>query len=226
MCANSLAAGQELMKTCGNSATLINSCNKGVLIGGFTNNEIHMDEEMIEHIKAASCPDTEATHISKIAFSYRSLLKPQQGASGTGLLYRKGETVIVDTDGTNSVLVIVQFLSVAINGQFRQYVNGKLIPRKMDGDGQVLEFAGTSLPLLHSNNGTGQSVIVPTTCILRKIILCPNPSNSVELVAIDFQRKHMPMSKEDIFVPFYPLEGDMVLINGTDPCGPEGGQNF
>lgn len=107
------------------------------------------------------------------------------------------------------IVVIVQFLCIAINCKFQQFVNGKLIPEKMGNDGRRLEFEDTGYSLLHAGNITGHRVVAPAMAILRKIA-CPNPNNSLELIAIDCQRKNA-------VVPFHAVDGDMVLINGTDP---------
>ena len=59
---------------------------------------------------------------------------------------------------------------------------------------------------------------MPFTCVLRKVILYPHlhePDH--EFVVVVFQRKTSPLTEYDDVVPFYPEEGDMVLINGTDP---------
>lgn len=139
MCANSLAAANQLKKICEYSARLINSCNQGILVGGFINNQVHLEKEVIELIKATCDHHNEATEISEIAFSYRSMLKPQHGADrGEGLLYRKGESVILDTDDIRFVVVIVQFLCIEISGQFQEFVDGKLMSERLDGDGQGL----------------------------------------------------------------------------------------
>lgn len=145
----------------------------------------------------------------------RSVLKPQQGVEGQGLLYRKGESVVLDMDGTSCVAVVTQFLCIAIDGQFQQFVEGRLIDKCLDCDDEHLEFEDTGYFLLQADSR--QRIVLPATSVMRKTITCPNPSNPLQLVAIDFQRKSMPLLNEDVIVPFFPVEGDMVLINGTDP---------
>lgn len=63
-----------------------------------------------------------------------------------------------------------------------------------------------------------QKIFVPVTCVLRKVILYPHRHEpDHEFVVVNFQRKTSPLTEYDVVVPFYPEEGDMVLINGTDP---------
>ena len=63
-----------------------------------------------------------------------------------------------------------------------------------------------------------QKIVVPVTCVLRKVILYPHRHEpDHEFVVVNFQRKTSPLTEYDVVVPFYPEEGDMVLINGTDP---------
>ena len=63
-----------------------------------------------------------------------------------------------------------------------------------------------------------QKIVVPVTCVLRKVILYPRRHEpDHEFVVVNFQRKTSPLTEYDVVVPFYPEEGDMVLINGTDP---------
>ena len=63
-----------------------------------------------------------------------------------------------------------------------------------------------------------QKIVVPVACVLRKVILLPHRHEpDHEFVVVDFQQKTSPLTEYDVVVPFYPEEGDMVLINGTDP---------
>ena len=63
-----------------------------------------------------------------------------------------------------------------------------------------------------------QKIVVPVTCVLRKVILYPHRHEpDHEFVVVNFQRKTSPLTEYDVVVPFYPEEGDLVLINGTNP---------
>ena len=68
------------------------------------------------------------------------------------------------------------------------------------------------------NNASPQKIVVPVRCILRKVILYPDPHKpDQQFIVVDFERKTSPLSEYDVVIPFYPEEGEMVLINGTDP---------
>lgn len=81
MSATSLECARHLMKIANNSAHHINNSNKGILVGGSDRNEVHLSPQEVNMIKVIF------GQLIKLAFAYKSLLKPQQGIEGQGLLY-------------------------------------------------------------------------------------------------------------------------------------------
>ena len=60
--------------------------------------------------------------------------------------------------------------------------------------------------------------IVPCCCIKRKIMLFPERENLEDpkrFIVIDYQRPSIPISVNDIIIPFFPTAGDMIKVKGT-----------
>ena len=222
MCANSLEAAQYLVKTASTSASLINQCNKGILIGGLKSKGTFLKRWETESIKACvSVPGADDQSIFDVGIPFKSLLKLRQGLEGEGMVYRRGEYVLLDQVECDqpAVALVDRFLSVEIEGQHHSFVQGKLLKNKTDDDGHLLMYGSSGYSLVVNNDTTPvheQDILLPVTCILRKVIVYSNPCEPLESIVIDFQRKNLPLSCMDIAVPFYPQEGDMVWINGTD----------
>lgn len=107
-------------------------------------------------------------------------------------------------------------MCVEIDEQYQTFVEGQIFQVKTD-DGQPTQFENTGY-LIVKKEASPQKIVVPFTCVLRKVILYPHRHEpDHEFVVVDFQRKTSPLTEYDDVVPFYPEEGDMVLINGTDP---------
>lgn len=217
MAANSLDAAHHLIKSSGNLAAYVNQCNKGILVGGFEKRGILLTWQEVELVEK-SFPGEHTAYISEVAFSFKSLLKPQQGVKNEGTLYRSSEYILLELENDQLVAVVDRFLSVSVDEQYQTFVEGEILEIKHDEDGNSVQFGSTGYIIVLMNNAlVCQKVVVPVTCILRKVIIYPNPSKHEESVVIDFQRKTLPLSDHDVHIPFYPKEGDMVLINGTDP---------
>ena len=217
MSATSLDGARHLMKIAENSAHHVNNSNKGILVGGADRNYVHLSRQEMDLIKSRFTGTSSGeVLVPEIALAYKSLLKPQQGVQGQGLLYRRGEHVFLDMDNVPSVVLVERFLCLQIEGEHHKFIEGQFLPTKQDDDGNLVEFASTGFPIL-CKDSCPQTIIVPATTILRKAIVFPNPFEPLESVVIDFMRKSMPMSEYDVIVPFYPEEEDMVFINGTDP---------
>lgn len=218
MSATSLEGARHLMKLAENSPLHAANSHKGILVGGSSENEIYLSSHEVDLIKANFTGSFSGVLIPELALSYRSILKPQQGVEGKGLLYRKGEHVFFDTDSQEPSLVLVErFLCLEIGeADYHKFVQGQLLPCKHDEDGNLVTFATTGFPIL-CNDSLPHMVIKPVTHISRKAMVVPNPFEHQESVAIDFMRKNIPLAEHDVLVPVYPEEGDMVHINGTDP---------
>ena len=216
MCVNSLYAAQHLVETVGSSATYINHCNKGIVVGGLQNKYILLTRQEMELIKKTVANLEDDDYVSQVALPFKSLLKPRQGVKNEGLLYRSGECILLELENGQQVAIVERFLCVEIDEQYQTFVEGQIFQVKTD-DGQPTQFENTGY-LIVKKEASPQKIVVPVTCVLRKVILYPHRHEpDHEFVVVDFQRKSSPLTEYDDVLPFYPEEGDMVLINGTDP---------
>lgn len=63
-----------------------------------------------------------------------------------------------------------------------------------------------------------QVLIAPVTAILRKVMLYDLDADPHgRRIVLDFQRESMPITSNDILVPFFPEVQDMILIKGDNP---------
>ena len=59
--------------------------------------------------------------------------------------------------------------------------------------------------------------VLRSTAILRKVMLYPDPDmlyNPSKYIVIDYLRQIIPLDKNDVIVPHYPEEGDMISVKG------------
>lgn len=205
------------MKIAEGSSHYVNNSNKGILFGGADRNYVHLSGQEVDQIKSTFTGICSSEVIvPEMALAFKSLLKPQQGISGQGLLYRRGEHIFVDMENVASVVLVERFLCLQIEGEHHKFLEGQLLPCKLDDDSNPVEFTSSGFPIL-CKDSCPQKIILPATSILRKALVFPNPFDDLEMVVVDFMRKDVPVSEFDVVVPFYPEEGDMIFINGTDP---------
>lgn len=120
MCANSLDAARYVAEMVANSATYANKCNKGVLVGGMgSSSEQKLTCCQIQLIKESQDCFTEAEVIEH-GYAFRNLFKPQHCPGNDGMLYRKGENLLIEHNGIEMVCKCLQFLCVSI-GQDKQF---------------------------------------------------------------------------------------------------------
>ena len=209
------------MKTAGSSAFLINQCNKGILVGGLDSKGSRLKQWEVDLIESSiTAAERSNLCISDFGIPFKSLFKPQPGDDGEGMLYRRGECILLNLLGQDQPVVVLvdRFLSVEIEEKYQTFVQGKILPMKYDADGHPLIYGSTGYKIISNNDGSPMhEIISPVTSIARKVIAYPNPDGPQEYVVVDFQRKNLPLSEHDIIIPFYPQEGDMVWIHGTDP---------
>lgn len=219
MSATSLEGARHVSDIAKTSPRHENYSKKGILVGGSERNEVQLSKQDVDLIKSkftGSSTSSGELLVPEIALAYRSLLLPQQGVQGQGLLYRTGEHVFLNMNNVQSVVLVEKFLGLEIEGEYHKFIQGQLLPTKQDDDGKLVTFASTGFPIL-CHGSLSQKIIVPASSILRKAIVFPNPSEPLESIVVDFMRKSMPLSPNDVVVPLYPKEGEMVFINGTDP---------
>ena len=71
----------------GSSATYINHCNKGILVGGWKNKYILLTRQEMELIKKTGANLEDDDNVSQVALPFKSLLKQRQGVKNKELLY-------------------------------------------------------------------------------------------------------------------------------------------
>eukprot|EP00731_Ephydatia_muelleri_P008790 Em0004g1128a len=78
-------------------------------------------------------------------------------------------------------------------------------------------------PMYHSYSDnpyvepTSTVKVLRSTAILRKVMLYPDPDmlyNPSKYIVIDYLRPIIPLDKNDVIVPHYPEEGDMISVKG------------
>ncbi|XP_015775669.1 PREDICTED: uncharacterized protein LOC107353796 [Acropora digitifera] len=228
MSATSLDGARHLMKIAEGSSHYVNNSNKGILVGGADRNYVHLSGQEVDQIKSTFTGICSSEVIvPEMALAFKSLLKPQQGISGQGLLYRRGEHIFVDMENVASVVLVERFLCLQIEGEHHKFLEGQLLPYKLDDDCNPVEFTSSGFPIL-CKDSCPQKNILPATSILRKALVFHNPFDDLEMVVVDFMRKDVPVSeytlmankctkKNPVSYTFMVLEGDMIFINGTDP---------
>ena len=128
MSATSLDGARHLMKIAENSSPHVNNSNKGILVGGAHRNYVHLSRQEVDLIKSKFTGTSSGeVLVPEMAFVYKSLLKPQQGIQGEGLLYRRGEHVFLDMDSAPSVVLVERFLCLQIDGEHHKFVEGQLL---------------------------------------------------------------------------------------------------
>ena len=136
-------------------------------------------------------------------FSVRSIYISHH--SHCGMLYRTGEFVFVKLNGIQQqhlvCMKITRLFSFKIHEVYHIFVSG--IIYKSTG---IHQSSGN--PIVSE---TSSSRMVLAQDILRKVMLFPTDN---EYVVIDYERTTLPLCPEDISVPQYPEQGDMVLVRG------------
>ena len=217
MCASSLDAARYLAKTVANSAVYADKCNKGVVVGGMgSSSEKKLTSCQIQLIKESQDCLTEAEVIEH-GYAFRSLFKPLHCPGSDGMLYRKGENLLIKHNGTEMVCKCLQFLCVSIgqDKQFHTFIECEKYNSLEGPDGSVMTDLSTGYGIVALP--AASRVIVPVSDILRKVILYPRADDQQSCTVIDFQRHNLPRSSHEVIVPFYPAVDDMIWINGSDP---------
>ena len=134
------------------------------------------------------------------------------GVSGT--LYRVGEDILIKTNDEeveNVVIKATDFFAVHLSSHC-SFIRGRLY--KLQHDEAVHSYSGNSIVV-----PTSTSRVFSSSSVLRKLMLYPDPNNlqSPEaFIVVDFNRTKIPITLEDIIIPAYPVEGDMVVLRGDN----------
>jgi len=130
-----------------------------------------------------------------------------------GMLLCVGEHLLVKSDVNEcQVIQALQFFSVCCSNQYYTFVKGELYIWPYDKP-------------VHSHSGSqvvqpsSQVLFTLATKILRKVMLYPDPDNLTSptcYVVLDYYKKALPCSEQDIIIPVYPEINDMVQVCGSD----------
>ena len=101
-----------------------------------------------------------------------------------------------------------------------------ILCKNLLSDGMLL-CVGEHLLVKPVHSHSGSQVVQPSsqvlftlaTKILRKVMLYPDPDNLTSptcYVVLDYYRKALPCSEQDIIIPVYPEINDMVQVCGSD----------
>lgn len=134
MCANSLDAAQHLVETVESSATYINHCNKGILVGGLQNKHILLTRQEMELIKKAVANLEDDDYISEVALYFKSLLKPRQGVKNEGLLYRSGDCILLELENDQQVAMWKGFFVLKLMSSIKHLLKAKSLKLKQMTD--------------------------------------------------------------------------------------------
>uniref|UniRef100_A0A1X7U041 Uncharacterized protein n=1 Tax=Amphimedon queenslandica TaxID=400682 RepID=A0A1X7U041_AMPQE len=174
--------------------------NRAILVGG--KKTITVPSNMIQSFVPSSMQPSET-----VGVSCRSVLLLHHGFDG--VLYKTGEHILLSS---NEVICATDLFSLYLNNHYQSFVEGEL-------------FCVTQSNLLHlySNNPfvspSSSKVVVPTSSILRKVMLFPDQENlksPTQFVIIDFERDKIPLTSKNVIIPFYPESNDMVEVYGED----------
>ena len=192
MCANSLDAARYVVKTVAYSPAYADKCNKGVVVGGMgSTSEKKLTSHQIQLIKESQDCFTEA-EVTEHGYAFRSLFKPLHCPGNDGMLYRKGENLLIEHDGTEMVCKCLQVLcvSIGLDKQFHTFIECAKYTSLEGPDGSVITDLSTGYGIVALP--TASSVVVPVTAILRKVILYPRVDDPQSCTVIDFQRPSLP----------------------------------
>lgn len=215
MCAKSLEAARHIEKLIATNPESASSFKEGVLVGGMQFSEVQLSQEDIDLIMSyPSLPSV----LPDMALSFRSLWKPYQ--TPTGMLYRKGEhVVLLDDANEQHVCQVEHFLCLNVDGKFLKTVKVLKYSKALDDqEGNPISdpYSGGLVIDITTNV---QVLIAPVTAILRKAMLYnyDDDLHPGRRIVLDFQRESMPIAYHDIHVPFFPQVHDMILIEGDEP---------
>ena len=146
-----------------------------------------------------------------VVTSCRSILFKQHGINGT--LYWTNETLLISCESSSDIQQVINatmYFSFDYNGQWQILVKGQSYTLLNDDDTHYS-------PIVQTSN---EIIFTKASNILRKIMLYELPAladnKDPRYAVIDFSRPKMPLNKDDIIVPIYPIIGDMLNISGDD----------
>lgn len=185
------------------STEQLEQSQKGILVGRMINQDF---QEASDELYQSLQMHFQDSDVSPILRNFRQLFVPTAGWNGT--FFRCSESCIVQGSQSEFAAFIEKILQVTVDTvpvPVILYNEWKFTNTKD-------QWTGNDFVYLESN-----SAICSASSIKRKVIVTeafhtPNHSN----ILIDHQRTKLPLTSNDIQVPFYPEKGDMVKISSDD----------
>ena len=149
-----------------------------------------------------------------LAFTkYRSIFVPTHGYRGT--LYRVNECILAQDDSLDDMIIlkISSIFSTKLS-KYQSFVTGEVYSHAADSSGDPMYHSYSDNPYVEP---TSTVKVLRSTAILRKVMLYPDPDmlyNPSKYIVIDYLRPIIPLDKNDVIVPHYPEEGDMISVKG------------
>ena len=154
--------------------------SKGVLVG--KRNYSTLSPEDQEQLALVAAGNSE-----EVVSQFRGLLMPAHGYSGTS--YRISEYVLSATDTDQELPLVGCIISIFAGAvlpsrTYKTFVKLEVYPYKLSDQGEPEYFySGNELVL-----PSAQHIIIPTSKLLRKVILYPNPQVPSTFVLVDHLR--------------------------------------
>jgi len=143
-----------------------------------------------------------------MATSCRSLLIQSHGVRGT--LYRVDEYLLLKGDDEEIVIQAMEYFAIVHCNKCYSFVKGKVFQPQ----GNCHEYSGNMFVL-----PTTREVTFSSCNVLRKLMLYPDPENIDSpscYVVIDYLRPKLPITLDEVIIPVYPKQGDMVNVRGDN----------
>ena len=125
-----------------------------------------------------------------------------------GILYQTGEHILISNTDKNEhqkVIKSTTYFCLHVHGQYCSFVKGELFFHPIEKPTHRYSSNSVVVP-------TSKIVIVSSMYISRKVVLYPDPKHidaPSSYIDIDYQKPKIPLSPEDIIVPFHPVVGDI-----------------
>lgn len=111
---------------------------------------------------------------------------------------------------------IIQIFSTNISGKCYGFIYTAHYSQSISDTGESLYHIYSDNPYVKP---TSLMKLFLASAVVRKVMLYPDPEmlhNPSRYVLIDYQRITVPLSTDDIIIPIYPENGDMLKIKGNE----------
>lgn len=167
---------------------------------------------VVEQGKISEALDVPLENVPEAAFVSKKCFMAERGYGGT--VFSSEEAIIVNVNGEEFVAKLDCFLSVRVKDEFtcaRLLGKGFYYPSVTDDMELPVRNFWSGFVKVQNREIPDETAFFQIEDIIRKVILYK--SGDDELTVADYQRQSqsLPFS---VIVPFYPKNGDMLLIQG------------